>query len=136
MLTDPFLTCSTNVNASYVCDLSPLHLINLIHYFGPCYIWHHYSLLLFRPFHMALGVPFMRPQLDSQKMIQLNISAVRINPSLCRKMKEKLCMLWGKIHLPCHIAMKTTANNIFFILNISNLFLFPLWKGQNLKKRQ
>ena len=32
--------------------------------------------------------------------------------------------------------MKTTANNIFFILNISNLFPLPLWKGQNLKKRR
>ena len=30
--------------------------------------------------------------------------------------------------------MKTIANNIFFILNMSNLFLFPPWKGHSLKK--
>ena len=39
-----------------------------------------------------------------------------------------------KMHLPCHIAMKTNANNIFLILNISSVFPSPLWKGQKLKK--
>ena len=37
---------------------------------------------------MALGIPLMRPQLNSQKMVQLNISAMRISPSQCRKMTE------------------------------------------------
>ena len=71
----------------------------------------------------------MRPQLNSQTGYSL--SATLISPSQCRKMTEITVYVEKKkkerkMHLPCHIAMKTNANNIFLILNISNLFPSPL----------
>ena len=56
----------------------------------------------------------MRPQLNSQKMVQLNISAVRISPSLCGKMKEKTMYVVRKNSLALPHCDENDCKQYFF----------------------